>query len=136
MKRIVLAVTVAGILALAGSSLQAHHGYANYDTDHRVCIEGDVQEIRFMNPHIVMLLRTVDSKNYAAVWQAASWVDHLGVTKNTFKVGDHLFVFGAPSRIPGRHEVATLREVRRPSDGWYWHADQDGQFDCGPNSKS
>jgi hypothetical protein len=109
------------VIALAGSSASAHHGYANYVTEHRVTIEGDLEEIRVANPHVVMRIRTTDSTVYTCVWQSALLVKMAAnVTASTFKIGDHLIVNGAPSRDPDVKELASLREVRRPRDGWVW----------------
>jgi len=123
MSRTLLAALAFGILCLAGGrSLQAHHGYANYVTEHRIYVEGDIQAIQFRNPHVLMQVRTADGTDYLVQWQGASWVERIGVTKDTFKVGDHIVVLGAPNRNADLHDLQSLREIRRPSDGWVWVA--------------
>ena len=98
MRRTVIAVV--GVMMLAGSSVRAHHGYANFFLDQRVSIEGDIQEVRYANPHVVLTIRTADSTIYTATWRAAYQVERAGVTRTTLKVGDHVIVTGAPPRDP------------------------------------
>jgi hypothetical protein len=45
------------------------------------------------------------------------------VDASTFKPGDYLVIKGAPARNPAVKELASLRGVWRPRDGWTW-ADQ------------
>ena len=110
---------------LAGSSAYAHHGYTTFfsPTERTVAIEGDLENLLYANPHVVMTIRGADTTVYTVTWQAASWVErNAGVTKETFKVGDHLIVVGSPSRDPRSHDVTLLREVRRPRDLWSWRS--------------
>jgi len=43
-------------------------------------------------------------------------------TRNTFHIGDKLVVIGAPARNESSTEIALVREVRRPRDGWQWRS--------------
>lgn len=95
MRRIVFAAV--GVLILAGSSARAHHGYATFfdPRDRPVAIEGDLENLLYANPHVVMKIRAADSTVYTVTWQAAMWAErNAGVTKSTFKVGDRLIVTG------------------------------------------
>ena len=115
------AMAVLGAMVLIGSTVQAHHGYANFFLDRTVTVEGDIESLRYANPHVVMEIRTADSTLYSVSWQGAYWVrTYAGVTSTTFKIGDHLVISAAPPRDPASHELASVREVRRPSDGWDW----------------
>jgi hypothetical protein len=119
---------VVGVIAIAGLSGSAHHGYANYVTEHRIVIEGDLGDIQVGNPRVVMRIKTADSTVYTCIWQGAYWVKMVAhVTASTFKVGDHLIIEGVPSKNPDVKELASLREVRRPSDGWAWHTCNDAR---------
>lgn len=60
MKHTVLAV-VALMLLVTAASVSAHHGCAAFATEHRITIEGELQEIQLANPHVVMRIRTADS---------------------------------------------------------------------------
>jgi hypothetical protein len=110
---------VIGILVLAGSSARAHHSHPNFLLDERVSVEGQIEELRYANPHVVLKIRTAEGVVYTAEWQAASWLQYNAhVTLTTLRVGDRVIVSGAPSRNPASHELVRLKEVRRPRDGW------------------
>ena len=84
MRRMIFAVL--GILVLAASSARAHHGYANFFLDQRVSIEGDIEAVRFANPHIVLTIRAADGTVYTATWRAAYQMELAGVTRTTLRV--------------------------------------------------
>ena len=114
------------LLVLAGSSARAHHSYSNFLLDQKITVEGELEELKYSNPHVMLKIRTDEGVVYTAVWQAASWLQyHAHVTLTTFRVGDHLIVSGAPSREPASHELANLKEVRRPRDGWTYRVNQE-----------
>jgi hypothetical protein len=117
-----LTLLAIGVLFLARPSLDAHHSYAGFypPTERTVQIEGDLESIRYANPHVVMKIRDAHATVYTVTWQAATWVEKHGVTKNTFAVGDHLVIIGAPSRDASSTDVTQVRDVRRPSDNWHW----------------
>jgi hypothetical protein len=118
MKRTVFAV-FSGLVLASGSAL-AHHSYAEFFTDQTVSIEGDVQELEFVNPHVVLKVRTKDSYTYTALWQAAYQLSRTGVSSTTLKVGDHVIVSGSPARDAANHTLSLLKDVQRPVDGWRW----------------
>ncbi len=120
MKRMLLATIVT--VVLAGSSARAHHSHPNFLLDQTVSVEGDIEELRYANPHVLLKIRTAEGAVYIAEWQAASWLQyHAHLTLTTLRVGDHVIVSGAPSRDPASHELVRLKEVRRPRDGWTYH---------------
>jgi hypothetical protein len=118
MRRMIFAVL--GILVLAAGSARAHHGYANFFLDQRVSIEGDIESVRFANPHVVLTIRAADATLYTATWRSAAQVERAGISSTTLGVGDHVIVTGAPPRDPTSHELMPVREIRRPRDGWSW----------------
>ena len=111
---------VLGAIVLVGSSALAHHGYANFYLDQNKSIEGQLESVRFVNPHVVLTIRAADSTMYTATWNAASQVEREGVTRTTLKIGDHLIVTGAPPRDPTSRELMPGWEISRPGDGWRW----------------
>ena len=120
MRRMIVAVI--GVLVLSTVSTRAHHGYANFFLDQRKSIEGDIEAVRFANPHIVLTIRAADGTVYTATWRAAYQMELAGVNRTTLKVGDHVIVTGAPPRDPASHELMPVREIRRPRDGWSWRS--------------
>jgi hypothetical protein len=124
MRRMLPAVIVSFILA--GGSARAHHSYPNFLLDQKASVEGEIEELRYANPHVVLKIRNAAGIVYTAEWQAASWLDyHAHVTLTTIRVGDHVIVTGAPSRDPAAHELVRLTEVRRPRDGWIYQVNQE-----------
>ena len=118
MRRAICAVL--GFLVVVGGSALAHHGYADFDRNRTVTIEGELQELLYANPHIVMKVRTA-SDVYTVSWESPNSVSRrIHFTATTFKIGDHLSVTGSPSRDASAHILALVREVVRPSDGWRW----------------
>ena len=117
------ALCVIGILVAGITSLQAHHGYSGFfdPKDRTVSVEGDLETIKYGNPHVVMTVRTADAMIYTVTWQSAYWVERqAGVTRSTFHPGDHLIIIGAPSRDEASHDITRVREIQRPRDGWVW----------------
>ena len=124
------------ILVLAGSTARAHHSHSNFFLDQKVSVEGDIEQLRYANPHVVLKIRTAEGVVYTAEWQAASWLEYYAhMTLTTFRVGDHVIVSGAPSRDPSSHELVDLKEVRRPRDGWTYSVNQDGRLTVAPVRK-
>ena len=113
------AIVVTMVLVLvAGTTLRAHHSYAEFDVDRTVTIQGTIEDILFANPHVVLKVRTKDSGLYTATWSAARQLTRQGVTATQLRKGDTITIVGNPStRGP---EVSKIREVSRPSDGWAW----------------
>src|SRR6187397_1690891 len=109
MRRVICAVL--GFLVLAAGSALAHHGYADFDRDRTVTIEGELQELLYANPHIVMKVGTATDV-YTVSWESPNSVSRrTHFTATTFKIGDHLSVTGSPSRNASAHILALVREV-------------------------
>jgi hypothetical protein len=119
---------VVGALVAASATVRAHHGYGGFfdPKDRTVALEGDLISLVYGNPHVVMKIRSADSRVYTVTWQAASWVERQAhATKSTFQVGDHLIIIGAPLHDPTSREITRVREVQRPTDGWTWRSTEE-----------
>jgi Family of unknown function (DUF6152) len=92
------------VVPLAGL---AHHSVAYYSTD-KIELEGEIAEVRWQNPHIRFALRTVGSDGAEKTWRLESSAIFLrekdGVTRDLFRVGDRVRVYGRPSA----HDTAEL----------------------------
>jgi hypothetical protein len=85
----------------------AHHSVAYYSGE-RIELAGELTEVRWQNPHIGFALRTVASDGAEKMWRLESSAIFLrekdGVTRDLFRVGDPVKVFGRSSP----HDAAAL----------------------------
>jgi hypothetical protein len=136
------ALTLVGALLLAGTVPRAHHGYADFFMDRAVEVEGQVESFRWANPHVVLTIRTADSIVYTAAFhQGASYFERRETSfsspsgqaaaadpRNNYyplnswsiRIGDRVVVVASPPRDAASRELVTIKEVRRPRDGWVW----------------
>jgi hypothetical protein len=117
MKRIVL-ISIIVSLVTAGSAL-GHHGYNEYDRNSAVTLEGTLQRVLWVNPHVVLTLETQNG-DYAVEWGAVSQLSRQGISAVPMKAGDHLVITGSINRNPEKRILTLLREINRPADGWRW----------------
>jgi hypothetical protein len=84
----------------AAPSAFAHHSVAFYSTD-KIELAGEITSIRWQNPHIRFALETVGPDGAAKLWQLESSSIFLrekdGVTRDLFRAGDAVTVYGRPS---------------------------------------
>ena len=98
---LVLAVTFA--LLLVSAPIFAHHGEANYDTDHVVAVKGTVTDFQFINPHTLISLDVKNDKGEIEKWSCEARSPSMlvrvgGWDKTTLKVGDVITVYGYKSK--------------------------------------
>ena len=119
---------ICSVLALAaltiGTSAYAHHSFAaTYREKDSVTIEGELVQLDFRNPHsfVHVMVKEKDGSmvRYAIEWGGVGQLGQQGITRDTFKVGDHVVISGAPGRNPADHRVRMVT-LKRPSDGFSW----------------
>ena len=115
------------LFALLGTMLvsvpiQAHHGYSAYERENSVTIEGNIEEIKYMNPHSILILKTADSQMYTVEWRSLQQLRRAGIDYDTLRIGDHVVLSGAPARDPAVPKMSIVRNLKRTSDGWNWPA--------------
>ena len=98
----------------------AHHSYAAFDVCKPISLEGDITNVEWVNPHIVIELRTEDVANYRIEWFDLSQLARRGIATGVVHTGDHVVISGAPMRDPSLKVLSLLSEIHRPSDGWRW----------------
>ena len=119
------------VLVLAGAvvlsaRLLGHHSYAEYYLEaDTIEIEGDVVEFQYKNPHSWIHVQGRDNSGrsglYAGEWASVSRLDREGITKDFIKAGDHLRIWGSPSRNPNDNRIR-IKRIERRSDKWKWGA--------------
>jgi hypothetical protein len=107
---------------LVGVPIQAHHGYSAFERENTVTIEGNIEEIKYMNPHSILILKTADSQMYTVEWLSIQQLRRAGIDYDTLRIGDHLVLSGAPARDPAVPKMSIVRNLKRTSDGWNWPA--------------
>ena len=129
MKRAMLALVIAAAAVVSGGRAYAHHSFAaTYFEDKTEKIEGKLVQFLFRNPHSFVQVESEDDKGqvirWAVEWGAGGQLGRQGVTRDTFKPGDHVIIVGNPGRNPEDHRLRMVN-ITRPSDGWKWG----GSFD-------
>ena len=133
MTRLALAILCTAVLASA--SVTAHHAHTDFALDRDITVSGTIESVHFQNPHVLLVVRTADSTFFTAEWQGAGWLQShpelvnsgaAPLTSTTLRAGDRVVIIGSPSRDNTLRTVVNLKEVRRPSDGWFWNCRQPG----------
>ena len=113
-----LILTLAAI-CLTATVASAHHSYAAYDRDHPVSIEGEISQVLYANPHVILTVRTTDAE-YTVEWLSLYQVSRWIVSKGKLAVGDHIVLTGCALRDRTERRISLVTDIRRPSDGWTW----------------
>jgi len=119
-----LTLTFAAI-CLAATAVSAHHSYAAYDREHPVSIEGDISQVLYANPHVLLTVRTTEGE-YTVEWLSLYQVSRWIVAKGRLSVGDHIVLTGRALRDHTGRRISLVTDIRRPSDGWTWSSQTAG----------
>lgn len=123
MKRALFVLLIAGALSYS-VPIHAHHSFAaTYFTDRTVTIEGKLVQLLFRNPHSFIHVEAADkegvTRRWGVEWGALNTLQGQGVSRETFKVGDHVIITGNPSRDSSDFRVRMI-SISRPADGLTW----------------
>jgi hypothetical protein len=87
----------------------AHHTTANFDTMHKIELEGVITRYQWSNPHVFIWLEARDEQGNAVTWRVEAGPPALlrraGITQDLISVGQHVKVSGSPARAKGRRDV-------------------------------
>lgn len=114
---------------LLGRPLSAHHSFAaTYDSDSELEVEGSVRELVWRNPHSYLRIDVADDNGEPQIWNL-EWgsindLSTSNLTRTTLRPGDVVIASGYPPRNASSLRLL-LRQLRRPSDGWQWHGEQE-----------
>lgn len=91
----IAAAVLFGVLALPAA---AHHSFAEYDSEHLISLEGEVKELRLINPHSRLHIVVTGADGTVAEWRlelgAPTALQRRGVTASTLPPGTKLTVSG------------------------------------------
>jgi hypothetical protein len=119
MKRAIYAVV---LIAVAGTSVLAHHSYSAYERDRVIHVEGVVESFEWISPHSFLRVKADDGRLYIGEWRAAAAMQRSGVAKDTVRPGDRVVMSGNPKRDIDESGIVNITAVHRPADGWKWPA--------------
>ena len=95
-------------------SAEAHHGWAEFDLNHEVTLEGAVTDFHFTNPHCVVEFDVKNSKDQLEKWQgefsSPGALARKGWTRATLQTGDRITITGNPNKnnVPAMHVTRVL----------------------------
>jgi len=95
--RCVLAIV--GMVALAVTMLQAHHGWSSYDQTKTLTLKGVIKEMSYANPHgSIRLQEDGNGKTWTSVLAPPSRMTTRGLTEEMLKAGTNATVVGYPHK--------------------------------------
>jgi hypothetical protein len=81
---------------------EAHHGWAEFDSNSGVTLQGTVTDFHFTNPHCVVDFDVKDEKGQVRKWQgefaSPPELTRKGWTAATLQPGDKLTITGHPAK--------------------------------------
>ena len=103
----IVTLTTASLLAAVGL-IQAHHGYAAFDTSVSVTLVGTVTEFHWTNPHCILDFEVKDNKGQTRAWHGEMGspgnLAPKGWTRTTLEPGDKVTISG----FAGKNNVASI----------------------------
>ena len=92
----------------------AHHSYGMFDHCRQTALEGEINSVEWVNPHIVIYLRTQDVDNYRIEWYSLLQLERERIATETLKTGDRVTITGHAMRDPSLKVLSLLSEIRGP----------------------
>ena len=108
------------VFAIAGASIQAHHGLSGaYEMGRDMKIEGVVVQFQFINPHPFLTISVEPPGGGKQQWRLEmdnrSELVDIGMTSNTLRPGDRVVVTGNAGLA--QPNTLYVRRLDRPADG-------------------
>jgi hypothetical protein len=104
---IVLSTAIAAPVMTEVRTVQAHHGWSEYNNQQTLNLTGEIQSISYGNPHTAIQLKT-GNQVWLAVLAPQSRMERRGLPKQVLKVGQKVRVVGYPHRT----EASEMRAER------------------------
>ena len=123
MRRLLAGLAVVAAAAASQSGVAAHHAItAVYDPNQPVTLDGVVTAFHYVNPHPFVEIQAAAADGQSEPWRLE--FDNLrelaavGMSADTFKVGERVLVTGSRSR--DRSRAAYVRRLQRSADGFLY----------------
>lgn len=80
--------------------LAAHHGWADYDTERAFTLDGTIQSVEFVNPHVLIKVRPADdsTRTWLAVLAPPARMNRRGMPSDSVQVGRAATLYGYPHK--------------------------------------
>lgn len=77
-----------------------HHGWADYDTDKAFTLEGTIQKVEYVNPHVLVQVQPNDDSTmtWLAVLAPPSRMTRRGLPKESVRAGQTARLYGYPHK--------------------------------------
>ena len=90
------------LLLMLSMGASAHHSISSlYDYDNIVNLEGTVQKVYWINPHVRINIETITEQGQREIWRldgsAVNLLQRIGVTRDMLKAGDRIVAKGPAS---------------------------------------
>jgi hypothetical protein len=80
---------------------QAHHSFAEFNSQYTIELEGEIVEIRWRNPHVILELEVTEAGGETRIWklemESPGMLRRINVGPDILHVGDHVKVAGNPA---------------------------------------
>ena len=102
------------LLLLLPGSIQAHHGWQEFDEKAEVTVTGTVTDFHYVNPHCVVEFDVKDDKGHIQKWQGEfsnpGVLSRRGWNAAYLEAGDKLTITGHPAKngVPALHVTRIL----------------------------
>lgn len=118
------------LTALVSGAALAHHSYAEFDPCTSVTIEGEIENLMWANPHIVMTVDAGEAGIYRVEWFDLRRLRRAGLSTEVLREGDRVAVTGATHRNPDTKVMTLLSEIRSANSGWHWTRNRERPAAC------
>ena len=109
-KSVFTGAIVLGYIALTSIAFAHHSPNVHFDRTQTVEFTGELTEISWRNPHVLMTVRSTNEQGEEIAWEleylAPSFLARQGITPDLFSVGDIIQVAGFPGRA-NAHAIFT-----------------------------
>lgn len=88
------------ILALGLMAGWLHHGWADYDKERAFTLEGTIQKVQYVNPHVLVQVQPLEDStmSWLSVLAPPSRMTRRGLPKDSVRVGMTARLYGYPHR--------------------------------------